>query len=190
MISSLINSYESWINGSRLRLLFIIATAIYLVMVLITLPYLSQQAGGLQMFDLIPRGYDIQYTNQLLDALGEGGRWHYLTRQIPLDLLYPGLLSAVLCGAWLMLLKSGQISASFLRGFTTVAVLAGLADYGENIAVATMLVSFPDISLGLVTTASLLTIIKSGFTTIFFIALTILAGTVFYQKKFKNSGAQ
>jgi hypothetical protein len=187
MISSLITRYENWLSGSRLRVLFIISTAIYLVMVLITLPELYMKAGGLDMFDLRPMGYGLVEANKILDGLGEEGRWYYLTRQIPLDILYPGLLSAVLSGAWLMLLKAGKLSTSFPKWFIMVAVLAGLADYGENIAVVTMLLSFPNISLGLVTTASWLTIFKSGFTTIFFTALTILAVTFFYQKKYNCS---
>ncbi|MBF0381136.1 MAG: hypothetical protein HQL69_08965 [Magnetococcales bacterium] len=183
MISSLIAKYENWLTGGRLAFLFIIATAIYLVMVLLTLPELSQKAGGLQMFDLLPTGYDSPYAMQLLQSLGEDGRWYYLAIQIPLDLLYPGLLSAVLSGAWLMLLQRGDITANSSKTFAIVAILAGLADYGENLAVATMLINFPNISQALITTASWFTVIKSGLTTIFFISLTILAGRVFFVKK-------
>jgi len=66
------------------------ATIIYLVMVLGTLRYLSDLAGALP-FDLRPSGYSQADTVGLLEALGGTGRHYYLTRQIPLDTLYPAL---------------------------------------------------------------------------------------------------
>ena len=68
---------------------------IYLVMVLGTLRHLTDLAGVLP-FDLRPTGYSQVDAEGLLEALGESGRQYYLTRQIPLDTLYPALLALTL----------------------------------------------------------------------------------------------
>jgi hypothetical protein len=187
---SIIERIDRWISGKRLLFLFIAAMAVYLIMVLITLPELSQRSGGLAMFDLMPGGYDSDHANSVLQALGEDGRLYYLTRQIPLDLLYPGLLSAVLAGTWLFLLRRGHIQGKYQRGWIIIAVGAGLADYGENVFIMIMLISFPEISDGLVTTASILTILKSGLTTIFFVTLIILSGIIFWRRKYLSANSK
>jgi hypothetical protein len=49
--------------------------------------------------------------------------------------------------------------------------LGGLFDYLENIFIIRMITSFPDISTGLVQVASTFTLLKSIFTTVFFLLL-------------------
>ena len=71
------------------------ATAVYLAMVLGTLPALEAQAG-MMPFDLRPTGYSTDTALALLRALGAEGRFYYLTRQLPLDTLYPALMALTL----------------------------------------------------------------------------------------------
>ena len=51
----------------------------------------SDFADGLQLLDMMPAGYDLEYVRSLFENLGTEGRAAYLNRQIPLDLVYPFL---------------------------------------------------------------------------------------------------
>lgn len=161
-------------SGWLVLALFLVTQAVYIAMVLLTLRHLRALAGGMEPFDLLPAGYDIAYAMRFLDAIGSEGRDYYLSRQIPLDLIYPGLFAVSFALLWLWLLtKAGGAPAS-LRKIAWLPVLAGFADYAENGFVVAMLTRFPDLSSGLVTTASVLTMTKSAITILYFVTLTIL----------------
>lgn len=148
--------------------------AIYLVMVLITLPHLQQLAGELKPFDLLPQGYDAAYAMSFLEAIKDAGRSYYLYRQIPLDLIYPALFAFTFAIMWLWLLsKSNDVPAAWRWG-ALLPMLAGISDYIENGLIIAMLYSYPEISEFLVSAASFSTIFKSITTSIYFIALLLL----------------
>jgi hypothetical protein len=154
--------------------LFLVTQAVYLAMVLLTLSHLRVLAGGMEPFDLLPAGYDIGYAMRFLEAIGSEGRDYYLSRQIPLDLIYPGLFAVSYALLWLWLLARAGGGPASLRMIAWLPILAGLADYAENGLVAAMLTRFPELSTVLVTTASVLTMAKSAITVLYFVALTIL----------------
>lgn len=161
-------------SGRLVLAIFLPALAVYLAMVLLTLPHLRALAGGLAPFDLLPGGYDAAYAMRFLDAIGAEGRAYYLGRQIPLDLMYPALFAISFSLLWLWLLaRAGRVPAG-LPLIAWLPVLAGLADYAENGLVTFMLIRFPEISAGLVTTASAMTMAKSATTTVYFCALAVL----------------
>lgn len=148
--------------------------SVYLVMVFLTLPHIQQLAGGLKPFDLLPQGYDIAYATSFLEHIKEEGRHFYLTKQIPLDLIYPGMFAFTFAVMWLWLLhKSADISETW-AWLALLPILAGIADYIENIFIVTMLYTYPDISNVIVSAASISTIIKSMATTVYFVALLFL----------------
>lgn len=138
-------------------------TIIYLVMVLGTLRYLNDLAGALP-FDLRPSGYSQADTVGLLEALGGTGRHYYLTRQIPLDTLYPALLALTLISAlrWRSF-RFGPTLMTKIGG--ALAILAATFDYLENLGISLMLLTGSESDLALVKAASTATILKSALTT-------------------------
>lgn len=175
-----------WLDAhasGRLVLISLISSqAIYLVMVLITLPHIQQLAGGLKPFDLLPQGYDFAYAISFLESIKDEGRNFYLSRQIPLDLIYPGLFAFAFATLWLWILDKAPACSKAWRWGALLPILAGIADYIENALIVAMLYSYPDISKVLVSTANISTILKSMTTTIYFIALLLLIVIIGVQK--------
>lgn len=161
-------------DGRLVLATFLVTQAVYLAMVLLTLPHLRALAGGMEPFDLMPTGYDLPYAMRFLDAVGTEGRSYYLGRQIPLDLIYPGLFAVSWALLWLWLLARASRAPAGLRKLAWLPILAGIADYAENGLVAIMLTRFPDLPAGLVKTASIMTMAKSAATALFFVAFAIL----------------
>ena len=78
-------------KGNKVLLLFISTNIVYLIMLLVTIPKTMEFANGMRLLDMMPSGYDMNYVNDLFGALGEIGRKTYLTNQLPIDMIYPGL---------------------------------------------------------------------------------------------------
>lgn len=148
---------------------FFAATGLYLVMVLWSLPLISEAAGGDVPFDMRPTGYSGEEARAFLTALSDEGRAFYLAVQHRLDSIYPGLLGVTLA-LGLMLVYRGWVAA---LGVVLSAGVA-LADYMENMAVATMLRVGPEgVSDAMADAASGWTLLKSGLSTVVFLALLI-----------------
>lgn len=161
-------------SGRVVLISLILSQVIYLVMVLITLPYIQQLAGGLNPFDLLPQGYDTAYAISFLESIKDEGRSFYLYKQIPLDLIYPGLFAFTFATMWLWLLHKTTDSPGAWRWGALLPIMAGTADYIENALIVAMIYSYPDTSEVIVSAASVSTIIKSMTTTIYFVALLLL----------------
>lgn len=151
--------------------LFIITQVVYLSMIMITLPQLRELSGGVDPFDMMPGGYDLEYAMTFLTMIGPEGRAFYLTRQIPLDMVYPGLFALTFAFVWRWLFTKTNYSPSLLRAGTLLPIFAGFADYAENGLIISMLTKFPDLPQSLVHAASLMTITKSVMTTLYFFVL-------------------
>ncbi len=145
---------------------------IYVWMLLGPLSALQTLAGAPPL-DMRPFGYDRDGVAAFLHALGHDGRTFYLTRQIPLDMIYPGLLALMLAG-WLRWLG---------RRGAAIAVTASLCDYAENGLIVWMLLTFPHMPEGLAKAASIATMLKSGLSTVAFSWLLIVAGISVYRNR-------
>jgi hypothetical protein len=150
--------------------LFAVTLGVYLAMVLWSLPRLQVMAGGLAGFDLRPMGYSPSEARELLAALGPKGADFYLSVQLWIDSVYPGLMAAVLIfafaalaqGIWVWILTAGAF------------VMAG-CDYLENHAIAGLLRAGPDaVNDAMITSASGWTLWKSISSTVVFTALLVL----------------
>lgn len=150
------------------------AVFIYALMILITLAKLQQMSGGTPVFDMMPMGYDRQFAQNLLTALGAEGRRYYFWRQIPLDLIYPMLFgtSFYLLATWLA--HKLQALQRTLGLIALVVVAAAIADYIENIFIILMLHHYPNLSDTLVSMASIATLFKAGLQTIYFIIIIMV----------------
>ncbi|MFK7838409.1 MAG: hypothetical protein AB8B60_19540 [Sulfitobacter sp.] len=149
------------------------AVAIYLPMINITLAHL-EAVSTLTPFDIRPLGYSPQEAAALLGALGEEGRMYYLTRQIPLDTVYPALLALTLVFAvyWF---RRDLPESKLARVGPWASVGAAILDYAENLGVAAMILSWPNLPDHLVHATSAATVAKSGTTTVA-VLLVLLTG--------------
>ena len=165
----LIRLLQKYATGRVVLVLFILTTGIYLTMLLYSIPAVASFAPDMALFDLSPGGYTFDYAVELLETLGSEGRATYLTLQLPLDFIYPGLFAATYSLLLIWLFRRGSKARSKVHYFAVIPVFAGLFDYIENIFIIILLNSFPDISLGIVGLASVFTILKSSFTIISFV---------------------
>ena len=158
-------------SGRNVLIFFIPSLAVYLLMLFHTIPGVESYAPDMKIFDLSPSGYSYDYAVQLLSALGNDGRKEYLSRQLPLDFIYPALfaISSLLMLAWLFLKKNDKGSRIFYLCF--VPIVAGIFDYLENIQIVLMILDYPDITRTQVVLSSAFTMVKSGLTTLFFFIL-------------------
>lgn len=158
-------------TGKNVLAFLVPALMVYGVMLLYTIPTIMEYAPGMVLFDLSPTGYTYEYSQKLLLTLGDEGRDFYLYTQLPLDFVYPALF-AVSCSLLLSwLLSKSQTKDSKLYYLCFIPLLAGLFDYFENICLLHSLSSYPDISESHIAISSVMTLLKSGITTAFFVAL-------------------
>lgn len=89
----MITKLQNWASGRLILSLFIITTAVYMLIIFYSIPAVTEQAPGVKIFDLSPSGYNEDYAEKLLVAIGSTGREIYLARQLPIDFIYPVLFS-------------------------------------------------------------------------------------------------
>ena len=150
----------------------VVAAAVtnYLIMILWSLPFVSETANGGLPFDMRPGGYSFDDALVFLSTIDDTGRDFYLGTQQLLDLFYPTLFAITVSVPLVRFVPQywGQILA-------TIAIAAGVFDYLENRAVAVLLTAKPDsVTEAMVATASNWTLAKSISTTIASVALLIV----------------
>jgi len=142
----------------------LLATSVYIAMVGATLAHLEFVSGQVP-FDMRPFGYGPSDAATLLEALGAEGRQYYLSRQIPLDTLYPALLALALSSA-ICWFGRRMPNKRLVHLGVALAVGSALFDYIENLAIVAMILDWPDVTGPLVYAASAATIAKSILTTL------------------------
>jgi hypothetical protein len=167
------NLIKRHLIGSRILILFILSIAVYVFMLTVTIPEVMNYSGGMKLLDMMPTGYNAEYINTLLKALTENGRHAYLFHQIPVDMVYPILFAVSNCLILAYFLNKLKVLDSLLFFFCFLPLLAGLFDYLENIEIITMLKTFPNNPPLLSQTTNVFSVLKSGFTTFYFIVLII-----------------
>lgn len=140
--------------------------AVYLAMILWSLPFIAAEAGGLVPFDLRPTGYSVSEARVFLEALSDAGRDHYLVTQHMLDRFYPAMLGATLVFSfWLLIRRALIVGLAALP-----AILGMVFDYIENARVTTLLTGDAPTDMQ-IEAAHMATILKSGFSTVAFVLL-------------------
>lgn len=180
---------EEHATGRKVLVLFVLTNLIYASMLLITIPKTMSYADGMKLLDMMPLGFDVSYVNSLFESLGEPGRSFYLSRQIPLDMLYPILFAisySLLIGYFLK--KLNKLEVPFII-ICILPLVAGIADYLENTGIIYMLLTYPDFPSNLVSITSIFSIIKSMSTTLYFIGLILtlfFLGLGFFRRTLKK----
>ncbi|NBI29258.1 hypothetical protein [Chengkuizengella marina] len=173
---SLIHWFIKYASWSKVILLLTASLVIYFIMLKVTIPKVSKIADGMKIFDLMLFGYDVDYAMKLLEALDEEGRSIYLLQQIPLDLIFPGLLGC--SGAFLIVCMTRihkKMSIALI-----IPLIAAVFDYLENVFVAYMLLRYPDVNAFTIKSSSFFTIGKTGFTVLFFSFVILYLGYIFH----------
>ena len=161
-------------NGKKVLLLFVATNIVYVLMLTLTIPTVMNFSNGMKLLDIMPSGYSVEYVNRLLQALGTEGRNAYLFKQLPLDMIYPGLFAITYCLLVGYLLdKLGKLEGPLFY-FCWIPVFSGLFDYGENVGIITMLSTYPNDSNLLIKVTSIFSVLKSSFTTGYFIVVLII----------------
>jgi len=162
------------LSGRKVLVLFVLTNMVYLLMIFMTIPKVMAFSGDLKLLDMMPLGYDLDYVNALFSALGEKGRDTYLYSQIPVDMIYPflfGLTYSLIFAYFLD--KLGKLDSVFIYA-GLLPLMAGTADYLENMGIVLMLANFPDVSKGLAGITNVFSMVKSAATTVYFILLILL----------------
>lgn len=155
-------------------ILFVLAHLVLLLMMLFTFASINTKLGT-EAFDLKAFGYSQQEALLMLQNLDQSTIDLYLFPQLfLLDVLYPLLLALLL--STLIIRLSGLIqlkSSHILSNLYLLPFLAMILDYGENILIALMITNPTNTSASLINTASLLTQLKSGVTTLSWLVVII-----------------
>ena len=173
-------------SGKKILGLFILTNIVYVFMLFVTIPKTMGFSNGMKLLDMLPTGYNRDYVNELFRTLGENGREIYLTNQIPVDMIYPllfGLTYSLLLAYFLKKLNKLKSPFTYL---CLLPIIAGIADYLENIGIITMLKSYPNFTENTVNATNTFSVVKSTSTSIFFIAIIIILiilGIKFIKKK-------
>lgn len=141
----------------------LIAAVIYVLMISVTLAHIEAVSGQVP-FDMRPFGYGPSDAATLLEALGADGRAYYLRYQISLDTVYPAMLALTLIATFSWFGRR-MPDSKLIRSGIILSVGCALFDYLENIGIAAMIWSWPEVSIALVYAASTATIVKSALTT-------------------------
>ncbi len=176
------------LKWQKVLLLFIIANALYVLMLMVTVPMVIGYSDGLPILDLMPLGYDVEYVSKLFETLGEEGRSAYLYRQLPVDMVYPLFFAVSYSLLMAFVLKGlGKLDSGWFY-LCLLPVLGALGDYAENIGIIGLLQSYPDLNENLVAFARAASVFKSLTTTVFFLALIVAVALLGVKPLFQRQG--
>ncbi len=122
----------------------------------------------------------------ILDALGPAGREFYLTRIIPLDMVFPLLYSLFFLIVLFRLMGGLGLLKTRATYLLILPVLAGSVDYSENVCFLTILLNYPEPMTGVAALASLFTLVKWFCTPVCFLMILIMAAG-YAKKRFDSS---
>jgi len=122
---------------------------------------------GKALIDLLPR-YSYAEVMALMESYGEDGRALYAWLSPSLDTIFPLIYVTFWAGLIYRLRQKPWVLA-------LLPVLLGVVDLCENAQITTMLITYPDVSQGLVSSASLFTSAKHLLTKFTLLLALVLA---------------
>ncbi len=170
-MSKIQNSLNKYSTGKNILVLFIITQAIYILMIMITIPHVMKYSDNMKLLDNLPTGYSPDYVFQLLNILWEEWRSEYLFKQIPIDMIYPWLFIISYSLLLFYLFKKSFKPNKIILILSLIPVFWGVFDYLENIWIIVMISMYPSFVSYIASITNFFSILKSLFTVIFFILL-------------------
>ncbi len=164
-----------------LTLFFIIM--LYLIdFSIIGMAELSRITNGGKILDMEKTGYSVEKAYDILTQLGEIGRNFYLTKIIPLDIIFP-ISMMMMNFSWLSLfLKKCTKKGNLLRYLAILPLIDMTLDWTENACFFMMLKNFPQRLESLCKFSSIVTQVKFASVGIIFLADFILIASVIFIK--------
>ena len=153
-MTKVLNLIERLANRNGIIVLFILYAVVFGA-IQVTLGQLADVSGGYGILDF-DRGYSPERVAEVLGSYGDHGMTLYARIQL-LDLLNPALYALLFaCLTYLLWKPKGQ------QWLAILPILAGVGDYLENVTLFLLARSYPDISEGLVSVSSTLSLVKNG----------------------------
>jgi hypothetical protein len=151
--------------------IFLLSLILTIVVAIVMMGYVNPQILALLPILDSRLGYTFAEANHLFTVLGEQGRQLYTTLQV-LDLVFP-----LGYGISMTLALTGIITRLFPEGHSIektilIPILAMIFDYLENITIASLIASYPNLSPLVVNIANIFTLLKWSS---IILALTLLA---------------
>jgi|GEM_PF-2818608 len=165
-----------------LTLTLIIVGGINLARLPWKLPTFMDVTHGLTILDMRFH-YTAAEAYAAIEAYGPDGRTLYMHILWPLDVIIPLVAASMFAMAITLGWRSAAQSRPWLRYLGLLGVCAGLVDYCENIAITTLLVSYPAHLDGVATCAGYLTSTKHVLYASSFIAATVGGIRTFLEKR-------
>jgi hypothetical protein len=160
-----------------------------------TLAHLQRLAGGAAPFDIRPLGYSYAEARAFLEAIGSAGRAYYLNPELVLDSFYPPFyaVSRALALWWLTMpgrVRTEAVPASLRWTLVAIPIVMACLDGVENISIAKMIWTWPDLSPDLVQLASLATRSKLLLGALTELAMAVLAAIAVLRWQWVSAGAK
>jgi hypothetical protein len=165
----------------------LLSQGIYIFMQAYTIPRISSEAGGLQIFDIQLFGYTHEYAYQFLSLLSLEGYTLYREVQLPLDTLFPLMNSLTAVLSYLLIIRlykkvlhpsEIQLRSSFSTAIFMLPIVAMLSDYLENIMIWIMLSNKIEVAESIISFAKIFTITKNLSTSLFYIIIIAIIGKI------------
>lgn len=169
-MTRLLSLIEYLANWRGISILLVLYAAVFGT-ILFTLGQLSDVTGGYGILDF-DRGYSFERVQEVLGSYGAEGMGLNARIQF-LDLFNPALYSMIAATLTYLLWKG--YGPSWLA---LLPLLGGLGDYMENVTLFLMARTHPDISEGLVSLSSTLSLVKNVLLPIAF--LPFLVGLIYW----------
>lgn len=172
-------------KNTKVIIYFLLAMMVYTLMLTVTIPTLRMHMNGIEVFDLRPMGYTVEEGQAIINGISETGSQYYQQVQLPLDFIYPFLLTLFS----ISFLKRLSTARPSLKRVIWLPLTILVFDYLENIGIYMMLNGFA--SNFMIQLSSTVTVLKSLSTTIVLTGLLILGiDAVILKIKSKNKKGQ
>jgi hypothetical protein len=149
-------------SGFLVAALLVASGLLWAVMFFGSLEHLTRLADGLPPFDIRPWGYSYAEARAFLAAIGELGRSYYANPELIIDTLYPPLyaVSRGLALWWLTMpgrIRKAPVPLKIRWALIALPILVASLDLIENGCIAAMLLTWPELSSGIVEISSFAT---------------------------------
>ncbi len=144
------------VKAAHIIILALFTVAVSCVMNFYLIPLITENAAyyGLTVFDMRPFGYSYEYAQELITRLSPEQMHVYLQVQLPLDMVFPLIYTALLS---IIFIKTRGTADKL----NLLPILLMLADYIENILSIILLKNNENILPQIVQIASTATVIKT-----------------------------